>query len=134
MDTIMKNVAYKTMKNNPNIPDGFIVDHYETDDDTVEGYIVVAKEMFSQLLLNNVTLMRAHETSAKGIEPAHPNNPPRPVIANDKAIPADMNIVVARQKEMQQAVEKNKADVELFKQFMAWKASQDTGSGSDSGS
>jgi hypothetical protein len=130
MDTIMKNVAYKTMQNNPNIPDGFIVEHFDTDEDAVEGYTVVSVEMFSQLLMNNVTLMRAHEKSVKGIEPAHPNNPPRPVIPNEKAEPADMNIIAARQKEMQQAVEQNKADTELFKQFMAWKKSQESGSGS----
>jgi hypothetical protein len=126
MDTIMKNVAYKTIQNNPNFPDGFIIDHFETDDDVVEGFVVVNKEVFSQLLLNNITLMRAYERNTKGIVEAHPNNPPRPIIANDKAEPASINVITERNK----AIQQNQADVELFKQFLAWKSSQDSGSGS----
>ena len=131
MDTIMKNVAYKTMQNNPNLPNGFIIDHFETDDDVVPGYIVVDKNSFTQILENNVTLMRMHETN-KGIMVADPSQPPHPVRPNEQAEPADVNMLTARQKTMAQ----NQADMDLFKQFMALKASQgsDSGSGSGSGS
>ena len=116
------------MQNNPNIPNGFIIDHFETDDDVVPEYIVVDKDVFSQLLLNNVAIMRQHEKDVKGIVAADPSSPPRPQRQNHEAEPADMNIIAARQKEMEQIAEKNQADVELFKQFMAWKASQGSNS------
>jgi len=121
----MKNVAYKTMQNNPNVPNGFIIDHFETDEDVVEGYSVVSKDVFSQLLLNNVELMRGHEDN-KGVVSADPNLPSVPVRPNEHAEPASVNMMTERNK----AIQQNQDDLALFQQFMAWKKTQGSGSGS----
>lgn len=122
----MKNVAYKTMQNNPNIPDGFIIDHFETDSDVVEGYIVVNKFAFEQLLANNINLIRAFEAK-KGTSVAHPNLPPVPVKANSVAEPADPAIIAKIKQEIEdrkKAEQQNQADAALFQQFLEWKRSQ----------
>lgn len=127
----MKNVAYKTMQNNPNIPDGFIIDHFETDQDVVEGYKVVSKATFDQLLMNNVDLMRAHENK-KNVTSAHPNLPPVPQKSNNAAEPADPSIVAKIKKDIADraaAIKQDQEDAALFQQFLEWKRSQQ-GSGS----
>jgi hypothetical protein len=123
----MKNVAYKTIQNNPNLPNGFIIDHFETDDDTVPGYTVVDKNVFSQILANNVTIMRMHETS-KGIKAADPNQPTNPPRPNNEAQPVDQALMAEKKKEIAQKAAAVAENAALFKQFLAWKASQ----GSDS--
>lgn len=126
----MKNIAYKTSQGNPNLPNGFITDHFETDEDAIEGYTVVDKNVFSQLLQNNVMLMRSHETS-QNIKGAGPGTPPFPRIPNRLAEPTDHSIIEARKKEVEEAKKKSQqetADAELFKQFLAWKKSQSDGS------
>lgn len=71
----MKNIAYKVAQGIPNLPDGFVIEHYETNDDTVEGYLVVPKAQFQYILDNNIPLFRAFE-AARGIVTGDPNAPP----------------------------------------------------------
>ena len=123
----MKNVAYKTNQTNPNLPAGFIIEHFETDEDSVEGYLVIRKEAFSQMMLNNVSLMRGHE-SKTGIQAADPRQPgplPRP---NSDAQPVDQAMMAQKEKQIQQETQ----DAELFMQFLQWKRSQ-SGAGGTGG-
>lgn len=115
----MKNVAYKVSKGNPNLPDGFITEHFETDQDVEEGCIIVSNSTFSVLLENNVSLFRSFEAS-KGIVTADPNATPPPLRPASDAQPINQEIMAQKQAEMQQSI----ADAELFKQFLAWKKSQ----------
>lgn len=122
----MTKIAYKINTTNPNLPHGFVVDHFETDQDTVEGYAVTNKDSFDQLLKNNVTLMRMHEVN-NGISGAHPYQPAHPQRPNHEAEPADTNIITARQKaieEHQKTMQQDKEDAKLFQEFLAWKRSQ----------
>lgn len=126
----MKNVAYKTISGNPNLPDGFIIDHFETDQDTVEGYIVVDKNVFTQLLANNVVLMRAHEAN-KGVVSVHPHSPPPPRKPDSAAEPADPEIMAKIKQDIEdrkKALQQDRADAALFQQFLEWKRTQSSGS------
>lgn len=126
----MTKIAYKTNTTNPNLPNGFIIDHFETDQDMVEGYIVVDKAIFSQLLANNIPLMREHETN-KGITSAHPNLPPVPRKPNEAAEPVDHATMTQIKKEIEdrkKAAQQDQADAALFQQFLEWKRSQGSGS------
>lgn len=122
MDTIMTKIAYKINTTNPNLPNGFIVDHFETDQDTVEGYIVVDMSVFSQIFANNVTLLRQHETN-RGITPSNPFQPPHPKRPNNEAEPIDQTVVAARKQEMADAQAASEDNAKLFKEFLAWKNS-----------
>jgi len=62
----MKNVAYKTAKDIPSLPDGFIIEHFETNKDSEEGYFVVSKASFNQLIANNAVLVKQQD-EAKGV-------------------------------------------------------------------
>jgi hypothetical protein len=131
MDTVMKNVAYKTIQNNPNMPNGFIVDHFETDEDKVEGYMVVSAASFTQLLANNVTLLRTHEIN-KGITGADPAQPAHMARPNEHAEPVDPTLKAQQQaaaeaaaKAQQQKQDENSA---LFQEFLAWRNAQNSGS------
>lgn len=121
----MKNVAYKTAEANPNFPNGFITEHFETDDEAVEGYTVVDKTVFSQLLIQNVNLMRSFETQ-NGITGAPSHIPPVPLVPNNMAQPADPAIMAAKKKELEDIKKAKDEEKELFKQFLAWKKSQES--------
>ena len=71
----MSNIAYKTAQNDPNLPDGFITEHFETDQESLPGYNIVTLDVFNQLFQNNIPLMRAKEKS-NGIVTADPNSVP----------------------------------------------------------
>lgn len=122
----MKKIAYKmnTESDNPNLPNGFIIDHFETDENIVEGYIVVDKQIFSQLFQNNVNLMRSHESKV-GIVGAHPELPEFPRRSNREAEPVDQSLMTERKRLAEEAMNKEKQDLELFQQFLAWKKSQE---------
>jgi hypothetical protein len=119
----MTKIAYKVNTSNPRLPNGFIIDHFETDQDTVPGYTVVDMATFQVLLNNNVALMRQHETNI-GILAAPHDAPPHPQRPAHEAEPVDHQIVEQRKQELKQ----NTQDHELFKEFMAWKRSQGQGS------
>jgi len=119
----MKNIAYKTSQNNPNLPNGFITEHFETDEEAVEGYTVVDKNIFSQLLENNVNLFRGHEVNRGiiGIDPSIPEPALRPA---DHAEPADTKIM----EDINKVRQENKADAQMFQQFLEWKRTQSSNS------
>lgn len=126
----MTNIAYKVNTDNPNLPTGFIVDSFETDESAVEGYHVCSKEVFSTLIANNVALMRAFETR-NDIKEAHPNLPEFPRRPNQQAEPVDPTITAQIKKQiedLQKQQSQSQADAELFQQFLAWKRSQDPNS------
>lgn len=117
----MKYIAYKTAQNDPILPNGFITEHFATDQETLEGYSVVTLEIFNALFQNNITLIRRSETS-KGIVTVNPNTP-TPVLRNAaevEQVPA--NFVPPN------SVETNAASAELFNQFLAWVAAGKPGS------
>src|SRR5258706_2119998 len=55
---MLKNVAYKVASGIQGLPDGFITESMETDEDVVEGYTVVPHDKISELILKNVSLMQ----------------------------------------------------------------------------
>lgn len=115
----MKNIAYKTAQGIANLPDGFITDHIETDQDVLEGYTVVSKATFDALLANNVTLYRNFEKS-RGVLPADPNAPKPVPKTNNDAQPHPPEVLEAFKKVQQEA----SANAIMFQQFLAWKKSQ----------
>ncbi len=119
----MTKVAYRVNTTNPNLPNGFIMDHFETDQDAVAGYTVVDASVFEKLLQNNVQLLRQHEVN-KGVQPAPHDAPPHYQRPASEAEPVDNVIMEQRKAEIAQ----NTADMTLFKQFMEWKRSQGSGS------
>jgi hypothetical protein len=123
MDGIMIKIAFKVSHNIPNLPDGFIIDHFETDKDIVEGYTVTSHEIFEKLLENNVSLMRTWEKN-NGIVTADSNIPPPPPRPSNQAEPLSQEQLAARKKAQQDAVDNTK----LFQEFLAWKKSQTSGS------
>jgi hypothetical protein len=131
MDTIMKKIAYKVNQNNPNLPTGFITEHFETDEDAVEGYLVVSKDVFSQMLVNNISLMRTHESTKLGVSGADPRFPGHMQRPNHEAEQIDASLMAAKKKEMEEKLKKNKENMELFAQFLEWKKSQDGGEGNN---
>lgn len=127
----MKNIAYKTISGNPNLPNGFITEHFETDQDVLEGYTVVNKAAFDQLLINNVMMMRMHEENKVNVTAAHPNLPPVPRRPDSHAEPTDHATITQIKKEIEdrkKAAQQDQADEALFKQFLEWKRSQGSGS------
>lgn len=119
----MSKIAYKINTDNPNLPTGFITDHFETTEQIVEGYIVVDKSVFSQLFENNINLMRAHE-NVGGIRGAHPELPEFPRRANREAEPVDQSLMAERKRLAEEAAAKERQDLQLFQQFLEWKKSQ----------
>jgi hypothetical protein len=115
----MKNIAYKTAQGIANLPDGFILDHIETDQDAVEGYTVVSKEAFSVLMANNVPLFRNFEKS-RGVLPADPNAPPPVQKTNSDAQPHPPEVLAAFKKAQEDASN----NAQMFQQFLAWQKSQ----------
>ena len=120
----MAKIAYKINTENPNIPHGFIIDHFETTEQVVEGYIVVDKHIFSVLLENNVNLMRSHENTVVGIKGAHPELPEFPRRSNREAEPVDQTLMAEKKRLAEEAAAKEKEEMQLFHQFMEWKKSQ----------
>lgn len=114
----MKNVAYKTTKDAPGLPDGFVTEHFETDEDVEEGYSIVSKDNFAILLANNISLLQNYESSTKGIIAASAA-PPAPDTTR-VAQPVSEETKAARQK----VLDEQAKNAELFAQFLAWKASQ----------
>jgi hypothetical protein len=110
----MKYVAYKVAKNDPNFPDGFITEHFGTDQEVVEGYSVVLLELFNIMYQNNVSLIRSSEI-AKGIVTVDPSTPLPELRPAHEAehLPSDFA-------EAPPANTPNNA--ELFNQFLAWVA------------
>ena len=116
----MKNVAYKVSKGSKSYPDGFVTDHFPTNNDQEEGFLITSVENFNLLLANNVTLMRNWE-ALNGI-----------IVAENKSEEAekpDPNKVAEKQSpeslaRTQQLQNDNAKEAELFKQFLAWKAQQ----------
>jgi DNA replication protein DnaD len=125
MDTIMTKVAYKINTTNPNLPNGFITDHFETDQNEVIGYTVVDVSVFEKLLQNNLTLLRQHEIN-NGIQGAPHDAPPHYQMHKpaSEAVPADTALMQQKQKQIEQHI----ADTQLFQEFLAWKRTQGSGS------
>lgn len=123
----MTKVAYKVNTNNPNLPVGFIMDHFETDQDAVPGYLVVDSNTFNLLLQNNVTLLRQHEVN-KGVQAAPHDAPPHAQRPASEAEPVDSALMNAKKAEMDKRISENAANQELFQQFLAWKKSQESNS------
>lgn len=71
-----KNIAYKVASGNPDLPNGFITESMETDEDVVEGFIVVPSEQFQSLVLYSANLMKEFAQSHVGIP--HSNEAPVP--------------------------------------------------------
>lgn len=105
------NIAYKVSKGAPNLPDGFVIEHFETTADNLEGYQVTSKEGFSNILANNGALYQQWEVLHRNVNttPA-PELTPEPLKA---PTPAIVNPTPA--------VDPNTA---LFEEFLAWKAAQ----------
>ncbi len=123
MDTIMTKIAYKLNTTNPNLPSDFIIDHFETDQDQIEGYLVAEKDVFQQLLLNNVTSLRKHEaiqTPSFG-----PSAAPLPMRPAHEAEPVDQELMNKKKKALEDELQKRQSEAEMFQQFLAWKKSQE---------
>lgn len=104
----MNYVAYKTAKNDINLPDGFITEHFETDQLSVPGYTVVPLAVFNGLIQNNVALIRSKE-KASGIVTADPNSvvaAPRPA-TDAEGVPSTFTAPTTD-------------NAALFSQFLAW--------------
>lgn len=119
----MAKIAYKTNTDNPNLPNGFITDHFETDQDQIEGHTVVELAVFSAVLQGNVALLRQHEVNAgpQGAAQGLQVHPMRPA---EHAQPVSQEIMAQHKVVMQQ----NTENARLFQEFMAWKNSQNQGS------
>lgn len=116
----MTYIAYKTAQNDPNLPNGFITEHFQTDKDTLEGYNVVTLEIFNALFQNNAVLIRKAEAT-KGIVTQNPNaqTPVPRAVSEVEQVPSDF---------VPPAPAVNVASAELFNQFMAWVAANKPGS------
>lgn len=122
----MSYIAYKTAQNDPNLPNGFITEHFQTDKDTLEGYNVVTLEIFNALFQNNAVLVRKAE-AARGIVTQNPNTPP-PVprsVSEVEHVPPDF---VPPAPAAPTTPEATAANAELFNQFLAWVAANKPGS------
>lgn len=108
----MKNIAYKTAKNDPNFPDGFITEHFETDQDTLEGYSIISLELFNIIYQNNIALIRSSE-NAKGLVTAEPGTPLPTLRGAHEAehVPSDF---------VEPPPSGTPGNAELFNQFLAW--------------
>lgn len=108
----MSYIAYKTAFNDPDLPNGFITEHFETSEPTLEGYNVVSLEVFNGLFQNNISLMRTLEKS-KGIVTITPNLPPLPLrqVSEVEHVPSNFS--------SEPSPSDNAA---LFQQFLAWVA------------
>lgn len=106
----MKNIAYKVSQGIKRLPDGFIIEWIETDQNSLEGYTVVDKINFDSLLANNNILLNNFITSEK------------------KKEINDFNIV--QQQKYQQYLQNlqnqvSESDATLFNQFLIWKQTHD---------
>lgn len=113
----MFNVAYKVSKNNANLPDGFVIDHFQTNEDEIEDYLIVSVDVFQNILNSNTELFIKFEKSKIS---TNPKQAPKASIVN----PAD---ILAVNKEKVPADDKSQEDIDnekLFKEFLAWKNSQ----------
>ena len=119
MDGIMTKIAYKLAKDDPTLPNGFVIDHFETENSTEEGYIVTSKENFSLILSNSANLYLNYERN-KGIvlDTGKMTEPVKKV-----AEPLTKSQIAEEVSDSKKAEEE-----ELFKQFLAWKASQSNNS------
>ncbi len=119
----MKNVAFKVSFGDPNLPNGFITDHFGTDENSVDGYQIAPLEVFNNMIQNNITLVRQWEAT-QGVIPADPNAPPVKPRSPNEAQHLPPDLVAKNDAQVQQSV----ADAQLFQQFLAWKRAQGNGS------
>ena len=123
----MNNIAYKVAKNISNLPDGFITEHFETDADAEEGYLVTSKDNFSKLMENNAVLFKAwQEVNGKPGDSVVSDDPS--IVPDPQPLPAPISKQVeglsAASKAEQDAIKsKKETDEALFQQFIAWKNS-----------
>lgn len=115
----MKYIAYKIASGNPNLPAGFITEHFATNSPTLDGYYVVTQEAFNALFQNNLTLYRNMEL-ANGARPADPNAPPPVVRLASEA----QNVPQAVADAATQAASQTNNNAALFAEFIAWQASK----------
>ena len=119
----MKNIAYKVSQGNPNLPDGFVTDHFETDETAIEGYSIIPQAAFQTVLDNNIFLYRNFE-KGNGIVTSDKVTVPTPIKPDSEAQLPSPESIAATQKAL-----KEQADsAALFQQFLAWKASQSSNS------
>lgn len=116
-----KYIAYTIAQNQAGLPNGFITQHFATDQASLDGYFVVPLDVFNTLFQNNVTLLRQQEL-ARGVLTVNPSTPaPIPRSASDaEAVPADFVTPTS-----------NPANAELFNQFLAWVAAGKPGAPSN---
>jgi len=116
-------IAFKTAKNIPNLPNGYVIEHFSTDgqpDGYYDGYgyTVVSKEIFETILKSNIDLFRNWEAS-KGIVTIDSSIPvPPPPKRVPEPVPPEVR--AAREKAIQEEADNQK----LFQEFLAWKAAQ----------
>ena len=101
----MKNVAYKKITNDPTHPDGFVKEYFATDQDAIEGYIVVPYEEFPKVMLENRRLLENHD----------PSRNPKPVVNAGQPVPPS-------------DVPPANDTAAMFQKFLAWQASQNNNS------
>lgn len=102
-----KNIAYKIAKNVEGLPDGAVTDNFETDDENLDGYIIVPRDSFEAVMKKNRDLLLAYQNNVHGNLPVATNR--------GSAISPELK------KDQQKKAE---ADAALFAQFLAWKNSQ----------
>jgi len=120
----MTKIAYKVNTTNPNLPNGFIIDHFDTDQDQVEGYIVVDQSVFDDLIQSNVQILRQHEANQSTSGAPQQGIPVHPRRDASEAQPIDPQIMAQKNQSLAQA----QADTQLFQQFLEWKKSQGSNS------
>jgi len=122
----MKYIAYKTALNDPNLPNGFITEHFETTEPTLEGYQVVPLDVFNKIFQQNILLIRAAE-AARGVVPVtHNMSPPTPRPALEaEPLPADF---VSPTQTSPTTSTNDPASQQLFSEFLAWLAAGKPGS------
>lgn len=127
----MLKIAYKVSQGSPNLPDGFIIDHFQTDKDAVEGYQIATQAVFEKMLEFNINLMRNWEKQ-KGLVTVDSTNPPqdpRPTVAAQPISAEDRATQLAAakkalQKPLLEAAGVSEENTKLFQEFLAWKQSQ----------
>lgn len=116
-----KYIAYTIAQNQVGLPNGFITQHFETSQSTLDGYLVVPLDTFNALFQNNINLIRQQE-AGRGIMTVNPSTP-APILrsaADAQGVPSDFVSPTS-----------NPANTELFNQFSAWVAAGKPGATSN---
>lgn len=119
----MRYIAYKIAVGNPNLPAGFVTQHFEVSTPTLDGYLVAPLEAFNAIFQNNITLYRNME-AANGVTPADPNAAPPAQRAASEAQPVPQAVVDAADQLAKKNATQSANNVALFTEFMAWKAAK----------